>query len=86
VPRAKPAARAGKPSAKNFAVTWAVRPVTVEIAELAGRIDGAQAARGIRMAFEDLLPGGTALCLDFAVATMNIRHFEQIRGLKAVPF
>lgn len=33
----------------------AVIPVTAEIAELAGRIEGEQAARGISIAFEDLL-------------------------------
>src|SRR5438034_5655024 len=36
-----------------------VYPVTVEIAELAGRIEGEQAAAGISIAFEDLLIGTT---------------------------
>jgi predicted nucleic acid-binding protein len=63
-----------------------VHPVTVEIAELAGRIEGEQAARGISIAFEDLLIGVTALYLDYAIATRNVRHFERIPGLKVVQF
>jgi len=63
-----------------------VYPVTVEIAELAGRIEGEQAARGVSIAFEDLLIGVTALYLDYAIATLNVRHFEQIPGLKVMPF
>jgi tRNA(fMet)-specific endonuclease VapC len=60
-----------------------VHPVTVE---LAGRIEGEQATLGVSIAFEDLLIGVTALYLDYAIATLNVRHFQQIPGLKAVPF
>ena len=63
-----------------------VHPVTVEIAELAGRFEGEQAARGVSIAFEDLLIGVTALYLDYAVATINVRHFQQIPGLTVVQF
>ena len=38
-----------------------VHPVTLEVAQLAGKIEGEQAARGISIAFEDLLIGTTAL-------------------------
>lgn len=58
-----------------------VHPVTVEIAELAGRIEGEEAARGISIAFEDLLIGATALHLGFAIATLNVRDFQRIPGL-----
>jgi predicted nucleic acid-binding protein len=61
-----------------------VHPVTVEIAELAGRIEGEQAARGISIAFEDLLIGATALGLGYGVATTNVRHFQMIPGLTVV--
>lgn len=61
-----------------------VHPVTVEIAELAGRIEGEQAARGISIAFEDLLIGVTALDLGYSVATANVRHFQMIPGLSVV--
>jgi tRNA(fMet)-specific endonuclease VapC len=58
-----------------------VHPVTVEIAELAGHIEGEQAARGIRITFEDLLIGVTALHLGYGVATLNISDFQKIPGL-----
>ena len=63
-----------------------VHPVTVEIAELAGRIEGEQAARGISIAFEDLLIGATALDLGYAVATANVRHFQIIPDLQVKRF
>jgi tRNA(fMet)-specific endonuclease VapC len=61
-----------------------VYPVTVAIARLAGRIEGQQEAKGIQIAFEDLLIGATALHLNYAVATHNLRHFRQIPDLKVV--
>ena len=62
----------------------AVIPVTAEIAELAGRIEGEQAARGISIAFEDLLIGATALHMSYAVVTLNLRHFQMIPSLSVV--
>lgn len=62
----------------------AVIPVTAEIAELAGRIEGEQAARGISIAFEDLLIGATALHMNYAVVTLNVRHFQMIPSLSVV--
>jgi predicted nucleic acid-binding protein len=58
-----------------------VYPLTLEIAQLAGRIEGEQAAMGNVIAFEDLIIGATALHLGFEVATLNRRHFERIPGL-----
>ncbi len=58
-----------------------VHPVTAEIAELAGRIEGEQASRGISIAFEDLLIGATALYMNYAVVTLNARHFRLIPSL-----
>lgn len=63
-----------------------VHPLTAEIAELAGRIEGEQAARGVSIAFEDLLIGATALWLGYPVATANLRHFQMIPGLSTVQF
>ena len=37
-----------------------IYPVTLEIAKLAGKIEGKQAARGVSLSFEDLLIGTTA--------------------------
>jgi tRNA(fMet)-specific endonuclease VapC len=61
-----------------------VYPVTLEIAQLAGRIEGEEAARGNIIAFEDLVIGATALHLGFGVMTLNTRHFERIPGLQVV--
>ena len=61
-----------------------VHPVTLEIAQLAGRIEGEQAAQGNVIAFEDLVIGATALHLGFTVATLNVRHFERIPNLQMV--
>lgn len=58
--------------------------MTIEIARLTGRIEGQQEAKGIRLAFEDLLIGATALRLAYSVATMNIRDFQRIPGLTVV--
>ncbi|MGB7727531.1 MAG: PIN domain-containing protein [Candidatus Acidiferrum sp.] len=63
-----------------------VHPITLEIAQLAGKIEGEQAARGISIAFEDLLIGTTALHLGYAVATLNVRHFRLIPGLSVIQF
>jgi tRNA(fMet)-specific endonuclease VapC len=61
-----------------------VHPVTLEIARLAGRIEGDEAAQGVTIAFEDLLIAATALQLGFGVVTGNVRHFEVVPGLKVV--
>lgn len=61
-----------------------VHPVSLEIAQLAGKIEGEQAAQGIAIAFEDLVIGATALHLGFGVATLNVKHFKLIPGLDIV--
>jgi predicted nucleic acid-binding protein len=61
-----------------------VHPVSLGIAQLAGRIEGEQAARGISIAVEDLIIGATALHVGFDVVTFNARHFQRIPGLNVV--
>jgi tRNA(fMet)-specific endonuclease VapC len=61
-----------------------VYPVTLEIARLAGRVEGQQEAKGIQLPFEDLLIGATTLHIGFAVATLNLRDFKQVPGLSVV--
>jgi predicted nucleic acid-binding protein len=61
-----------------------VHPVSLAIAQLAGRIEGEQAARGVSIAVEDLIIGATALHLGFDVATLNVKHFQAIPGLNVV--
>jgi predicted nucleic acid-binding protein len=58
--------------------------VTLDIARLAGRIEGQQEAKGIQLAFEDLLIATTALHLGYAVATLNVRDFKRVPGLSIV--
>jgi predicted nucleic acid-binding protein len=61
-----------------------VYPLTLAVAQLAGRIEGEQAARGVSIAIEDLLIGATALHLGFDVVTLNLRHFQAIPGLSVL--
>jgi len=61
-----------------------VHPLTLEIAQLAGRIEGQQAAKGVVIPFADLLIAATAIYLGFDVATHNLRHFQLIPGLNVV--
>ena len=58
-----------------------VHPVTEETAEIVGQISGEQAAKGIKLPFDDLAIGAAALEQGYAVATLNVRHFEKIPGL-----
>ncbi len=73
-----------KAFADELAHDMIVHPVSLAIAQLAGRIEGEQAARGISIAIEDLIIGATALHLGFDVATLNLKHFEAIPGLTVV--
>jgi predicted nucleic acid-binding protein len=58
-----------------------VHPVTEETAEIVGQISGEQAAKGVNLSFDDLAIGAAALEQGYAVATLNVRHFEKIPGL-----
>lgn len=61
-----------------------VVPYTKVTALLAGKMDGEQRSRGINIPFADLLIGATALEYGYAVATVNLRHFQMIPGLQIV--
>ena len=61
-----------------------VHPLTLTIAQMAGRIEGEQAAKGVSIAVEDLIIGATALHLGFDVATLNLRHFQMMPGLNVL--
>jgi predicted nucleic acid-binding protein len=56
-------------------------PVTLEVVRLVGKIEGQQEAQGVRIPFEDLAIGATALHLGYSVMTHNVRHFRSIPGL-----
>ena len=61
-------------------------PVTLEVVRLVGKIEGQEEAKGVRISFEDLLIGATALHLGYSVVTHNVRHFRLIPGLSVVQF
>ena len=61
-----------------------VHPVTDSTAEIAGQTSGEQAAKGITLPADDLLIGASAIEQGYAVATLNIRHFEKIPGLQVL--
>jgi tRNA(fMet)-specific endonuclease VapC len=69
---------------ERLSIDVPVYPVTLEIARLAGRIEGQQEAKGVQLAFEDLLIGVTALHLGYNVATLNVRDFQRVPGLSVV--
>lgn len=58
-----------------------VYPASTEVARRAGRIDAEQQAKGIQIAFQDLLIGVSALELGYEIVTHNARRFERIPGL-----
>ena len=58
-----------------------MHPVTDSRAEIAGKISGEQAAKGITLPADDLLIGASAIEQGHAVATLNTRHFRKIPGL-----
>ena len=61
-----------------------IYPVSVSIAIRVGRLDGENQAQGRKVPLPDLLIGVTALELSYGVATANLRHFKQVRGLQVV--
>jgi predicted nucleic acid-binding protein len=63
-----------------------VHPITDSTAEIAGQISGEQAAKGITLPADDLLIGASAIEQGYAVATLNIRHFQNIPGLQVLSF
>ena len=63
-----------------------VYPYSLDIAELAGRLGGQQAALGQTIPPIDLMIGATALSLGFSLLTTNVRHFRMIPGLNVIPF
>lgn len=61
-----------------------IHPVTVPLALRAGKIDGENQVRGVRVALPDLLIGVTALELGYSVGTANPRDFQRVPGLAVV--
>lgn len=86
------AARANTPERKakrqrfieELQTAMPIHPVTVALALRAGKIDGENQARGVRLALPDLLIGVTALELGYSVGTANLRDFQRVPGLSVV--
>ena len=58
-----------------------VHAVTDETGELIGKISGEQAALGVRLPFDDLAIGASALEQGYGVATLNTHPFEMVPDL-----
>ncbi|MGA7414179.1 MAG: PIN domain-containing protein [Bryobacteraceae bacterium] len=71
-------------SLDDLKATVPVYPITAETGELVGKINAECAQNGVTIPFDDLLIGGCALELGYAVATRNVRHFQRIPGLKLI--
>ena len=56
-------------------------PLTFDIARQAARIDAESKREGRVIPFQDLIIGVTALEFNYAVATLNVRHFQMIPNL-----
>ena len=52
--------------------------LTSESGEMAGQISGEQAAKGITLPIDDLLIAVAAMEQGYAIATLNLRHFQKI--------
>jgi predicted nucleic acid-binding protein len=58
-----------------------IHPVTETTAEIIGRIGGEQASKGVNLPLADLIIGASAIEIDYAVATNNVRDFGRIPDL-----
>ncbi len=58
-----------------------VHPVTLDIARIAGRIEGQQEATGIPVSVRGFADWGDGVASRLRVATLNLRHFQRIPGL-----
>lgn len=54
--------------------------------QIVAQIDAEARKNGIVIPFADLLIGGTALGLGYALVTSNLRHFQEIPGLTVIAF
>jgi tRNA(fMet)-specific endonuclease VapC len=59
-----------------------VEPFTKEMGQLAARIDAEGRKQGVVIPFADLQIRVTALHFDYAIGTVNVRHFQMIPGLE----
>jgi tRNA(fMet)-specific endonuclease VapC len=63
-----------------------VEPFTKEMGQLAAKVDAQARKQGAVIPLADLQIGVTALHFDYAIGTLNARHFEMIPGLQVKRF
>ena len=63
-----------------------VLPLTADICFAAGRLSGELKSRGNSVGIIDLMIGSTALALDYAVLTKNVRDFSRMSGLRVIEY
>jgi predicted nucleic acid-binding protein len=63
-----------------------IHPIGAGTAEIIGRVGAELDSRGAGIPPGDLAIAATALELQFAVVTGNLRHFERVAGLVVVEF
>lgn len=68
----------------DLKATLPIHPITESTAEIAARVGGEQAGKGVTLPLADLLIGACALELGYAVGTSNLRDFGRIPGLRIV--
>jgi predicted nucleic acid-binding protein len=68
----------------DLKATVPIYPLTDSTAEIAARIGGEQAAKGINVPLGDLLIGACALELGYAIGTSNARDFNRMPGLQLI--
>jgi tRNA(fMet)-specific endonuclease VapC len=61
-----------------------LHPITLRTAYLVGQIEGEEAAKGNVLPFNDLLIAAAAIEQDYAMLTLNLRHFEKIPGIQVL--
>jgi predicted nucleic acid-binding protein len=61
-----------------------VQSMTLRIARIMGHLEATARLAGRSIPTADLIIAATALDLEFAVATANVRHFKSIPGLRVL--
>lgn len=70
----------------NFISSVYVLPFGIETARIASGIEKALKAQGKTIGFEDVFIAATCIANGCALATLNKKHFENIKGLKIIDF
>jgi tRNA(fMet)-specific endonuclease VapC len=61
-----------------------VVPFDLEVARVHARLDAELSSKGVAVGDADLIIAATAVCLDYRIATRDLRSFPKIQGLDVV--